>query len=63
MIGNVALTQTQETIKPELKIIKALIKNPELGQYKMPKETNLSYRTILRTLKPIENESLVNKPH
>ena len=27
----------------------------------MPKETNLSYRTILRTLKPLENEGLVKQ--
>ena len=52
---------TEETIKPELKIIKALIKNPELGQYKMPKETKLSYRTILRTLKPLENEGIIKQ--
>jgi DNA-binding PadR family transcriptional regulator len=61
MTGNDTLTQTQETIKPDLKIVKALIKNPELGQYKMPKETKLSYRTILRTLKPLENEGLIKQ--
>ena len=56
------MVQTEQKIKPELKIINALIKNKELEQYKMPKETKLSYRTILRTLKPMENENLVNKP-
>ena len=55
------MEQTRETTKPELKIINALIKNPELGQYKMPKETNLSYRTILRTLKPLENEGIIKQ--
>ena len=54
--------RTEQKTKPELKIINALIKNPELEQYKMPKETKLSYRTILRTLKPMENEGFVNKP-
>jgi len=56
------LHQTEQKIKPELKIINALIKNKELEQYKMPKETKLSYRTILRTLKPMENEGFVNEP-
>jgi DNA-binding PadR family transcriptional regulator len=56
------LQQTEHKIKPELKIINALIKNKELEQYKMPKETKLSYRTILRTLKPMENEGYVNEP-
>jgi len=55
------LKPTDTTIKPELKIIKALIKNPELGQYKMPKETRLSYRTILRTLKPLENQGIIKQ--
>jgi DNA-binding PadR family transcriptional regulator len=60
-IGNVTLAKTEKTIKPEIKIIKALIKNHELGQYQMPKETKLSYRTILRTLKPLENEGLITQ--
>ena len=51
----------QETTEPQQKIINALIKNPELGQYKMPTETNLSYRTILRTLKPLENQGTIKQ--
>ena len=55
------MVQTRTTTEPQLQIIKALIKNPELGQYKMPKETKLSYRTILRTLKPLENEGIIKQ--
>jgi DNA-binding PadR family transcriptional regulator len=55
------LAQTQTTTEPQQKIINALIKNPELGQYKMPKETKLSYRTILRTLKPLETEGIIKQ--
>jgi len=40
---------------PPIKILKALAFNTELEQYKMPKETGLSYRTILRNLKPLED--------
>jgi hypothetical protein len=58
---NVTLTRTKETIKPETKILKALTKNPELQQYHMPKETGLSYRTILRTLKPMETDDLIKQ--
>jgi hypothetical protein len=61
MIGNVTLPRTKQTIKPETKIIKALIKNPELQQYQMPKQTDISYRTILRTLKPMEIENLIKQ--
>jgi hypothetical protein len=42
------------TIKPEVKILSVLVKHGEFGQYRMPKETGLSYRTILRFLKPME---------
>jgi hypothetical protein len=59
MTGNVTLARTKRTIDPKLRIINALVKNTELEQYKMPEETTLSYRTILRTLKPMENEDTI----
>ena len=37
----------------------AFVANTELKQYKMPKETGLSYRTVLRTLKPLESQGFI----
>jgi len=53
------LTRTKTTTKPSLKIITSLLTKPEMGQYQLPKETKLSYRTILRELTPLKNEGLI----
>ena len=47
------------TIPPLLKIIEVLADNKEFEQYKMNKTTELSYRTILRALKPLEELKLI----
>jgi DNA-binding PadR family transcriptional regulator len=39
-----------------LKILAVLAASKEMEQYQLPKETGLSYRTILRTLKPLESK-------
>ena len=49
------MARTKTTQKPEDKIIAALVFNKEIEQYRLPKETKISYRTILRTLKPLED--------
>ena len=46
--------RTKTTIRPELKILRVLAEHKEFEQYKLPKETDFSYRTILRYLKPME---------
>jgi DNA-binding PadR family transcriptional regulator len=46
--------RTKTTIKPEMKILSVLAEHREFEQYKLPKETGFSYRTILRFLKPME---------
>jgi hypothetical protein len=48
------LARTKTTVKPEIKILEALMFNTELEQYHMPKKTKLSYRTILRILCPMK---------
>jgi DNA-binding PadR family transcriptional regulator len=49
--------RTKTTIKSEITIIQALAVHKEIGQYEMPKETGLSYRTILRNLRPMEKRN------
>lgn len=51
--------RTKRTIRPELKILSVLAEHREFEQYKLPKETGLSYRTILRYLKPMELEEWI----
>ena len=51
--------QTKTSVKPEIKILQSLSVNKEIEQYKMPKETGLSYRTILRTLRPMEKQGII----
>jgi predicted transcriptional regulator len=46
--------RTKTTIKPELKILAALAEHKEFEQYRLPKETGISYRTVLRFLRPME---------
>ncbi len=48
------MARTKQTIPPEIAILNVLSKNQEVEQYKLPKETGLSYRTILRMLTPLE---------
>jgi hypothetical protein len=47
------------TVPPLIKILRILAINKELGQYKLDYETKLSYRTVLRSLKPMENIGLI----
>jgi len=51
--------RTKTTIRPELKILTALAEHEEFEQYRLPKETGLSYRTILRLLKPMEQNEWI----
>lgn len=44
------------TIKTILKLLSLLAHHKEYPQYEMPKATNISYRTILRYLKPLEKQ-------
>ena len=44
---------------PKLKSREPLLKMKNLKQYKMPNETGLSYRTVLRTLKPLESQGFI----
>jgi DNA-binding PadR family transcriptional regulator len=53
------MARTKKTIEPEIKILAALAFTPELEQYIMPKRTGLSYRTILRTLKPMTDQKYI----
>jgi DNA-binding PadR family transcriptional regulator len=55
----VTLGRTKTTTTPKAKIILALAVTKEIEQYKLPKITKLSYRTILRTLKPLEEQNLI----
>lgn len=55
------MARTKKTIEPKLRIINAFAKSTELEQYRMPKKTGLSYRTILRTLKPLESKGFVKQ--
>ena len=50
------MSRTKTTISPELRILAVLAASKEMEQYKLPKETGLSYRTVLRTLKTLESE-------
>jgi hypothetical protein len=50
---------TKTTIRPELKILSVLSEHKEFEQYRLPKETGLSYRTILRLLKPMEQHDWI----
>jgi len=58
-LRNGTLARTKTTVTPTAKIIQTIAKKGELGQYKMKDETNLSYRTILRTLKPLEQDGYI----
>jgi DNA-binding PadR family transcriptional regulator len=49
--------RTKTTVTPDLKILAVLAASKEMEQYKLPKETKLSYRTVLRTLKPLEDKN------
>ena len=51
--------RTKTTVKPEIKILRVLAHHREFEQYNLPKETNISYRTILRFLKPMEKADLI----
>lgn len=53
------MSRTKTLIKPEIKVERAFVKNANLKQYKMPNETGLSYRTVLRTLKPLESRGFI----
>jgi DNA-binding PadR family transcriptional regulator len=46
--------RTKTTVKPEMEILFVLAEHSEFEQYKLPKETGISYRTILRSLKLME---------
>ena len=46
-------------IKPEIQVLRAYVRNKELNQYRIAKETRLSYRTILRTLRPMESQGYI----
>jgi len=46
-------------IKPALKLLSLLANHKEYPQYEMPKATNISYRTILRYLKPLEKQGYI----
>ena len=50
--------RTKTTITPRLEILFTLATHREMEQYKMPKETDLSYRTILRKLKILEHKNV-----
>ena len=56
---NVTLARTKTTILPADKILSVLAKNREFEQYKLPKATGLSYRTILRKLGPMEKNGVI----
>jgi len=47
---------TKTTIRHELKILTALAEHKEFEQYRLPKETGFSYRTVLRLLKLMEQD-------
>lgn len=47
-------TRKNAALKTELRILGVLAEHKECEQYRLPKETNLSYRTILRLLKSLE---------
>ena len=49
--------RAKAAIKSEIIIIQALAIRKEIGQHEMPKETGLSYRTILRNLRPLEKRN------
>jgi DNA-binding PadR family transcriptional regulator len=49
----------QTTINHALEIVDAIAKHKELPQYNIKNETKLSYRTILRLLKPLENSGFI----
>jgi DNA-binding PadR family transcriptional regulator len=49
--------RAKAAIKSEIIIIQALAVRKEIGQHEMPKETGLSYRTILRNLRPLEKRN------
>ncbi len=51
--------RTKTTIRSELKILTVLAEHKEFVQYRLPEKTGLSYRTILRTLKPMEQGRLI----
>ncbi len=53
------MSRTKTAVKTETKIMRAFLTTAELEQYKMPGETGLSYRTILRTLKPLESQGFI----
>lgn len=53
------MANKKNSIKPEILVLRAFIKNKELNQYRIAKETRLSYRTILRTLKPMESQGFL----
>jgi len=53
------MANKKNSIKPETQVLRAFIRNKELNQYRIAKETHLSYRTILRTLKPMESQGYI----
>jgi DNA-binding PadR family transcriptional regulator len=52
--------RTKTTVKPEMAILFVLAEHSEFEQYKLPKETSISYRTILRFLKPMEKADWIH---
>ena len=53
------MVNKKNSIKPEIQMLRAFIRNKELNQYRIAKETRLSYRTILRKLKPLERQGFL----
>jgi len=53
------MANKKSLIKPEIQVLRAFIRNKELNQYRIAKESRLSYRTILRTLKPMESQGYI----
>lgn len=50
--------RTKTTVTPDLKILAVLAASKEMEQYKLPKNAELSYRTVLRTLKNLEDKNV-----